>query len=140
PVRLAGAIGQREVRRQGPLLEARVGGVLDGLGRQPVGIRKQLAAGFEARDSDDPEEDRQYPRVRAPAFHDRPAFVSPAASAAVLSGASTGSTRTAQYLNSGILAVGSRASLVSRLAAASRKWNGMNTEPRPVRGVILAGA
>jgi hypothetical protein len=38
--------------------------------------------------------------------------------------AGAGSTRTAQNLNSGILPNGSSWSVVSRLAAASRKWNG----------------
>src|SRR5437588_465777 len=42
-----------------------------------------------------------------------------------------GSRRTAQNLKPGILPCGSRAADVSTLAAASRKWNGMNTLPRP---------
>ena len=44
-----------------------------------------------------------------------------------------GSIRTAQNLNSGILPSGSISSVVSRLAAASRKWNGMKQLPRPSR-------
>ena len=49
----------------------------------------------------------------------------PASSAPV-----AGSIRTAQNLNSGILPNGSISSIVSRLAAASRKWNGMKQLPR----------
>ena len=41
----------------------------------------------------------------------------------------TRSTRTAQNLNSGIFPTGSISSIVSRFAAASRKWNGMKHEP-----------
>src|SRR3972149_2420142 len=41
--------------------------------------------------------------------------------------------RTAQYLNSGILPKGSRASLVRALAAASRKWKGMKMGPGAMR-------
>ena len=37
--------------------------------------------------------------------------------------------RTAQNLNSGILPTGSISSIVSRFAAASRKWNGMKQFP-----------
>ena len=44
--------------------------------------------------------------------------------------ADAGSSATAQNLNSGILPTGSISSMVSRFAAASRKWNGMNTLPR----------
>src|SRR3989441_255865 len=44
-----------------------------------------------------------------------------------------GSTRTAQHLSSAILAYGSSTGLVSRFAAASRKWNGTNTWPRATR-------
>src|SRR5215207_850630 len=43
--------------------------------------------------------------------------------------AATGSTRTAQNLNSGIFPCGSISSIVSTLAAASRKWNGMKQVP-----------
>ena len=43
------------------------------------------------------------------------------------------SIRTAQNLNSGILPNGSISSIVSRLAAASRKWNGMKQLPRASR-------
>src|SRR5438552_958919 len=49
------------------------------------------------------------------------------------------SIRTAQYLYSGIFAVGSSASIVSRLAAASTKWNGTNTEPGDTFPVTRAG-
>ena len=45
------------------------------------------------------------------------------------------STFTAQTLSSGILATGSRASLVRMLAAASRKWKVMNTVPGRERSV-----
>src|SRR6185312_2158229 len=41
-----------------------------------------------------------------------------------------GSIRTAQNLNSGIFPNGSISSMVSRFAAASRKWNAMKTLPR----------
>ena len=47
--------------------------------------------------------------------------------------APSGSMRTAQNLNSGILPEGSISSMVSRLAAASRKWNGMKQLPRASR-------
>ena len=43
------------------------------------------------------------------------------------------SIRTAQNLNSGIFPTGSISSIVSRLAAASRKWNGMKQLPRVSR-------
>src|SRR2546430_17636730 len=38
-----------------------------------------------------------------------------------------------QHLSSAIFAYGSSTGLVSRLAAASRKWNGTNTGPRATR-------
>src|SRR6266550_473545 len=47
-----------------------------------------------------------------------------------------GSNRTAQHLSSAIFAYGSSTGLVSRLAAASRKWNGTNTWPRATRSEI----
>src|SRR5439155_10959654 len=43
------------------------------------------------------------------------------------------SSRTAQHLSSAIFAYGSSTGLVSRLAAASRKWNGTNTWPCATR-------
>ena len=42
---------------------------------------------------------------------------------------SAASTRTAQNLKPGIFPYGSSASYVRTLAAASRKWKGMNTLP-----------
>ncbi len=54
-----------------------------------------------------------------------------ASPASAASGAA--SIRTAQNLNSGILPHGSISSIVSRLAAASRKWNGMKQLPRASR-------
>src|SRR5437870_4984124 len=45
---------------------------------------------------------------------------------------------TAQYLYSGIFAVGSSASIVSRFAAASTKWNGTKTDPGETLPVIRA--
>src|SRR5262249_52589538 len=48
------------------------------------------------------------------------------------------STRTAQNLNSGIFPKGSRASFVSRLAAASRKWKGMKQAPSHSRSDSFA--
>src|SRR5262249_50191287 len=48
------------------------------------------------------------------------------------------STRTAQNLNSGIFPIGSRASLVSRFAAASRKWKGMKHAPSHSRSDTFA--
>ena len=45
------------------------------------------------------------------------------------------STRQAHTLNSGILACGSRAGLVSRLAGDSQKWKGTNTVPSSTRSV-----
>src|SRR5690606_34272032 len=55
-----------------------------------------------------------------------------AANHAVVS-AGAGSTRTALTLNSAIFAYGSRRGLVSRLAAASRKWKGMKIWPGACR-------
>src|SRR3989454_3460088 len=43
---------------------------------------------------------------------------------------------TAQHFSSAIFAYGSSTGLVSRLAAASRKWNGTNTWPRATRSEI----
>ena len=51
-----------------------------------------------------------------------------------------GSIRTAQNLNSGILPTGSISSMVSRLAAASRKWNGMKQLPRASRCETLTSS
>src|SRR6185437_12178913 len=50
-----------------------------------------------------------------------------------LSRSRAGAMLTAQNLNSGILPNGSISSIVSRLAAASRKWNGMKQLPRASR-------
>src|SRR5439155_11768974 len=50
-----------------------------------------------------------------------------------VAGTATASTRTAQHLSSAIFAYGSSTGLVSRFAAASRKWNGTNTWPRATR-------
>ena len=50
-------------------------------------------------------------------------------SAATCAPAPAGSTRAAQYLNSGIFPNGSSAGLVRRFAAASTNANGMNTTP-----------
>ena len=50
-----------------------------------------------------------------------------------------GSTLTAHTFSSGILAIGSRAAMVRRLAAASLKWKVMNTTPWSGRSII-AGA
>ena len=47
-------------------------------------------------------------------------------------------TRQAHTLNSGILAMGSRAVLVSMLAGDSQKWKGTNTVPGRTRAVTLA--
>src|SRR5438132_902814 len=51
-------------------------------------------------------------------------------------GTAAGSMRTAQHFSSAILAYGSSTGLVSRFAAASRKWNGTNTCPRATRSEI----
>jgi len=47
-----------------------------------------------------------------------------------------GSTLTAHTFTSAILAIGSRAAMVSRLAAASLKWKVMNTTPWSGRSII----
>jgi len=47
--------------------------------------------------------------------------------------------RQPQTLSSGILACGSLAVFVSRLAGDSQKWNGMNTVPGRTRSVTYAG-
>src|SRR5665648_484552 len=54
-------------------------------------------------------------------------------------GACQAVTRQAHTLNSGILATGSRALLVSLLAGDSQKWKGTNTVPGRTRVATLAG-
>src|SRR5262249_49769713 len=53
----------------------------------------------------------------------------PGGKAIPAAGSPQASSRTAQNLNWGILPYGSSSSMVSTLAAASRKWNGMKTLP-----------
>src|SRR5215469_12330636 len=107
---------------------------LEFLARQPaeplldgVQRRDQAGAGELARPRLDPRHPR--PGLR---HHRLPVCgVAAAGSASLASGAA--SIRTAQNLNSGILPQGSISSIVSRFAAASRKWNGMKQLPRASR-------
>ena len=115
-----GAHDEPRVRRARRLEDGQEAGVLHGGGRReahlaPRPLPVALSAPRERRGDEGREEDTA------------------TAHRGIGVGAAVLSTFTAQNLNSGILPMGSSASVVRRLAAASRKWKGMKTEPGGVR-------